>query len=154
MLPRPDLNALGVNYRRSPVMTIGRDVYLDSRLMIRKLEELFPPSYAHPALSSPATVGLAALLDKFTTDASLFLRAVHMMPPTAPALSNKAFRKDRAGFYAQSWTIQELEKRHKEAIAHVRHMFDIAELLFVDGRNWVASTAQPSLADLEGLWRM
>jgi glutathione S-transferase len=42
-LPRPDLKKrLGVNYRRIPVMSIGRDIYCDTLIMLEKLEELFP----------------------------------------------------------------------------------------------------------------
>ena len=49
--------ALGVKYRRSPVMAIGREVYVDTRIMIAKLEELFPASAEHPRLSMPETTG-------------------------------------------------------------------------------------------------
>ena len=71
---------MGVNYRRSPIMTIGRDVYVDSRLMIAKLEERFPPSAAHPGLSSPETQGVAALLRNFVVD-NMFVAAVRNFPP-------------------------------------------------------------------------
>jgi hypothetical protein len=54
-------------------MAIGRDVYLDSRAIIQRLEELFPASEQHPGFSTPETAGLAALLNKFTVDASLFV---------------------------------------------------------------------------------
>jgi hypothetical protein len=72
-MPRPDLSALGIKYRRTPSMAIGRDVYLDSRAIIQRLEELFPASEQHPGFSTPETAGLAALLNKFTVDASLFV---------------------------------------------------------------------------------
>jgi hypothetical protein len=38
ILPRPDLARLGINYRRIPLLAIGCDVYLDSRLIIYALE--------------------------------------------------------------------------------------------------------------------
>ncbi|KAL2105253.1 hypothetical protein VUR80DRAFT_8677 [Thermomyces stellatus] len=41
VMPRPDVAALGVNYSRIPVLSIGRDAYLDTRLLIRKLEALY-----------------------------------------------------------------------------------------------------------------
>lgn len=34
VLPRPDLEKLGITYRRIPVLAIGRDVYCDSALII------------------------------------------------------------------------------------------------------------------------
>jgi hypothetical protein len=42
-MPRPILSErLGVNYRRIPLMAIGRDIYIDTRIMLRKLESLYP----------------------------------------------------------------------------------------------------------------
>ena len=40
ILPRPDITRLGINYRRIPLLSIGRDVYLDTRLILQKLEQL------------------------------------------------------------------------------------------------------------------
>ncbi|KAF2681738.1 hypothetical protein K458DRAFT_479280 [Lentithecium fluviatile CBS 122367] len=42
ILPRPDLEKLGLKYCRIPIFAIGRDIYLDTRLILRKLEEKFP----------------------------------------------------------------------------------------------------------------
>ncbi|KAI7541100.1 hypothetical protein KC331_g8780 [Hortaea werneckii] len=94
ILPRPDMEALGVRYRRSPVMAIGRDIYLDSRMILRKLEELFPSSTEHPALSSKETEGMAALLNKFVVDAGVFSKAVGIMRPDRAALQDPTFVKD------------------------------------------------------------
>ncbi|KAK5123719.1 hypothetical protein LTR85_002355 [Meristemomyces frigidus] len=150
IMPRPELETLGVRYRRTPSMAVGRDVYIDTRMILRRLEELFPPSKAHPALSSPETAGLAALLNKFTIDASVFSRAVQMMPSNR--LKDERFVKDRAGFFGKGSTLQAALSRRPETIAHMRHLFDIAESLFADGREWVAGTKAVSFADLEGVW--
>ena len=34
MLPRKDLEALGITYRRIPLLSVGKDVYADSSLII------------------------------------------------------------------------------------------------------------------------
>ncbi|KAI7182669.1 hypothetical protein KC352_g23115 [Hortaea werneckii] len=94
ILPRPDMEALGVHYRRSPVMAIGRHIYVDSRMILRKLEELFPPSAEHPALSTKETEGMAALMNKFVVDAGVFSKAVGIMRPDRAALQDPAFVKD------------------------------------------------------------
>lgn len=119
-------------------------------MIIQRLEELYSGSDPYPALSSKETAGLAALLNKFTVDASVFSKGVQIMPPDFPAISNKAFVKDRAGFYGRNWSIRNAVRQRPESLAHVRQCFDIAESLFVDGRDWVAGTSSPSLADLEG----
>lgn len=42
-MPRPILkDRLGINHRRIPIMAIGRDIYIDTRIMLRKLETLYP----------------------------------------------------------------------------------------------------------------
>lgn len=59
VLPRPDLEALGITYRRIPIMAIGRDVYCDSSLIIDVLEERFPDK----AFAAPELVGYAKGLE-------------------------------------------------------------------------------------------
>ncbi|KAF2171848.1 hypothetical protein M409DRAFT_18081 [Zasmidium cellare ATCC 36951] len=152
ILPRPDLDALGVKYRRSPVMAIGRDVYLDTRLMISKLEEMFPASSQHPGLSSPETNGLAQLLQKLSIDGSIFQHAVRQIPRDSALMKSPAFQKDRAGFFGPQWDLDDARLWRPEAIIHMQQCFDIIESLFIDGRSWVAGTETISLADLEGVW--
>lgn len=153
-MPRPDLAALGVQYRRTPTMAIGRDVYLDSRMIIQKLEQLFPASSQHPALSTSETVGLAALLDKFATDASLFTAAVTLISwdPSAPGMRELA--QDRAGFFPKAWAEDDAALTKKEGVTRVRQSFAILESFFADGREWIGETAKAGLADLEGRKRI
>jgi glutathione S-transferase len=40
--PKPDLAALTGGYRKTPVLQVGRDVILDTGLMVRVLERLYP----------------------------------------------------------------------------------------------------------------
>ena len=46
--PKPDLIALTGGYRRAPVMQIGADIYCDSHLILRKLEQLHPEPTLFP----------------------------------------------------------------------------------------------------------
>jgi len=39
VLPRPDLEALGITYRRIPLLAVGKDVYCDSALIIDTIVE-------------------------------------------------------------------------------------------------------------------
>lgn len=131
-------------------MAIGRDMYVDTRMILQRLEELFPASAEHPGLSSKETAGVAALLNKFVADASVFSYAAAIMPLEAPALKSSKFMKDREAFSGRPWTIDHVRAARPEALVHVRQSFDIAESLFADGRQWVAGTKGPSFADLEG----
>ncbi|KAI1133288.1 hypothetical protein F5Y10DRAFT_85570 [Nemania abortiva] len=100
ILPRPDVALLGVSYRRIPLLSIGRDVYLDTRLIIQKLEALYPPSAAHPGISSAHTTGLAEhtaleqLISTRVIEGDLFKQGVACFP--AGIFNDPAFLRDRA----------------------------------------------------------
>ena len=52
VLPRPQLESLGITYRRIPVLAVGKDVYCDTSLISRKILELQGPNgklNSHPA---------------------------------------------------------------------------------------------------------
>lgn len=133
-------------------MAIGRDIYLDTRLIIARLEEIYPPSSEHPALSTKETDGLANLLQSLAIDVSMFQVVAKNIPSHFPLLRDEKFQKDRAKFFPPS-SIKTSEKLIRlEAIANMRHFFDMVEALFADGRKWVGGTPQPTLADLEGVW--
>ncbi|KAK6527058.1 hypothetical protein TWF281_010253 [Arthrobotrys megalospora] len=162
ILPRPDVAQLGISYRRIPILSIGRDVYLDSRLIIRKLEELYPSSAAHPSLS--ATTGdqkaIERLLDYLMTDSGIFRNATQLLPSNLPALKDPAFLKDRAEFAGivpgkapPPPTIANPKLRKPTAASEVRDAAELLETtLLADGRNWVLKTDGPSLADIEAVW--
>lgn len=54
MLPKPDVVALTGGYRRTPFLQIGADVYCDSALMCRVIDEVAPA----PPLYPPAATGM------------------------------------------------------------------------------------------------
>jgi glutathione S-transferase len=150
ILPRPDLAELGINYRRIPLMSIGRDIYYDTRLILARLEQSFPASSLHPALSTPKNKGLEALLEKFTVDAGIFSKAAQSLPPDLPTMKDEKFIKDRAEFTGSSWSQEARVKGYPEALAHIRHAFDILEAMLLDGRQWIGGTDKISLADIHG----
>ncbi|KAI5927422.1 hypothetical protein F4810DRAFT_706789 [Camillea tinctor] len=175
VLPRPDVAALGIAYRRIPLMSIGRDVYLDTRLILNKLEQLYPPSAAHPSLYSSVNPNqdraLARLLLHRTM--SVFMHAARLLP--AAVLSDPAFVRDRAalvGIEIKSTGTDALasaplapaniHKARPEALVEAREVIAfLEETLLVDGREWISSvelesggrtTKGPSLVDIEAVW--
>ena len=148
-MPREDLNALGVAYRRIPVMSIGRDVYCDTRLILAKLEELF----ADGALGAQQAdqKAIEKLLEKWTIDGGVFLRASQLIPTEMPLLNDANFTKDREEYTGRSWSKDNILKMRPEALADMRSMFEFLETtLLADGREWILKTEKPSLADIEG----
>jgi hypothetical protein len=112
ILPRPDLARLGIAYRRIPVLAVGRDVYLDTRLILRKFESSAAAAGAvtagsasascRPPLGAPAGTDAAALerlLAVLTTATDLFARAAALLPRSLPLMRDPAFRRDRRDFF-------------------------------------------------------
>jgi glutathione S-transferase len=63
-LPRPHLTPMTGAYRRIPVLQIGADVYCDTRLIARKIDELFPNPPLYPAGLEAAADGLTQWADR------------------------------------------------------------------------------------------
>ncbi|KJZ73904.1 hypothetical protein HIM_06797 [Hirsutella minnesotensis 3608] len=152
MLPRPDVARLGIAYRRIPIMAIGRDVYLDTRLQLRKLEELPGPK---PKLGSERGDDqvVERLLSIAATDGGVFRTAAALLPPTLPLLKDPAFQRDRADLMGAPFDPEALSHGRPEALRELLGVFELLETtLLADGRNWLLKTDGPGLADLEAVW--
>ena len=82
-------------------MSIGRDIYCDTRLILQKLEERFP-SGALGALE-PDQKALEKLLESYTSDGGIFVRATQSLPVEMPLMNDPKFVKDREEFMGRSW---------------------------------------------------
>jgi glutathione S-transferase len=152
-MPRPDLELIDVGYRKIPIMAIGKDIYIDSRLIISKLETLYPDSTLTPATSAEA--GIRKLFESWTIDGGIFANAVTLMPywtKTGP-LSSKAFVDDREKLAGRRMTAENMEAGRPGGAQHIQQAFDLLENTFLaNGRDWVLGTQGPSLADIDAVW--
>ncbi|RDL37606.1 uncharacterized protein BP5553_05039 [Venustampulla echinocandica] len=152
VMPRPDVSAIGTNYRRIPIMSIGRDIYNDTRLIIQKLETFYPASPTHPPLSSnPAQ---EKLLEGWVIDGGLFARGSQLLPTDLPLLKDEKFKKDREQMSGRSWNQEDLERARPESLVYMREQFKfVEEQILADGRDWVLGSGKgPGLADIEAVW--
>jgi hypothetical protein len=153
-MPRPDVAALGTSYRRIPLISIGRDIYNDTRLIISKLEEFYPTSNQHPSISASSTndKALEKLLEVWAIDAGLFNRAVQLIPSDMPLLKDEKYQKDRENFSGRRWSKEKIDAARPEALVEMRAQYEMLEdVIFADGRDWVLGTESPTLADIEGM---
>lgn len=91
MAPKPELTPLTGGYRRIPVLQIGADIYCDTALILRVIEQRHPT----PACLPPPLAGAVSLLEDWA-DHRLFMQTV---PPTIVRLIDQlpaAFFADRA----------------------------------------------------------
>lgn len=157
ILPRPDLKALGVTYRRIPVLAIGRDIYCDTRLQLKALETQYPTSTIHPSinLDTPEHAAICALFEKWSIDGGLFGRGALLIPADGEFLKDPKVQRDRSDFSAFSWTAEHVIKARPESMVSVREAFVLLEdSLLKDGRKWSVNTTKPTLADIEGGLRL
>src|SRR5258708_7605588 len=106
-MPRPDVQALGLNYRRIPLMAIGRDVYCDSRIVLRKLEEFFPDGAL--GASDPEQKAVEKFLEIWSIEAGLFGRASQLIPSSMPLLNDPKFVTDREAYSGRSWSKEQID---------------------------------------------
>jgi len=104
VMPKPDLTALTGGYRKTPVLQIGADIYCDTALIARRLEQ----EKSIPALFP---LGQEMVAQTFATwaDSVVFAHAVSLVfqPESVavrfgklPPEAIKAFLADRAGLFS------------------------------------------------------
>ena len=151
MLPRPDLEALGVSYRRMPVLAHGRSVYCDSRLIIDYLESAFPSSDL--AATTPEQEVIRKLLESWTIDGGVFNQASGALPPELPLLHDQNFVKDREQWAGRSFRADDIREMRPEALVHLLQIFTWLENgLLSDGRDWILGTRSPQIADIDAIF--
>jgi len=153
-LPRPNIVSIGTKYRRIPILSIGRDIYNDTRLILRKLEQLFPsPQYPSISSSSGDHKAIEFLLEHWAVDEGLFKYAAALIPTNMPLLKDPKFTKDREQFSGSSWSKENVERARPAALIEMLNAFHTLEGGFLaDGREWILNTDAPTMADIEAVW--
>ncbi len=90
IMPKPKLTPLTGGYRRIPVMQIGADVYCDTEIIVRVLEELFPEPTIYPGNSK----GLCHMISLWA-DRRLFFAVIAVVFEKMGAMVPKEFIEDR-----------------------------------------------------------
>ena len=130
-------------------MSIGRDIYCDTRLILEKLEARFPDGAL--GATQPDQKAIEKLLEKWCVDGGVFNRASQLIPPEMALLNDPNFKKDREDLSGRSWDKKTITEMRPEAISHIRDAFAFLETgLLADDRKWILNTEKPSLADIEG----
>lgn len=147
-MPRPDLALLPVAYRRIPILAIGRDIYLDTRLIIRKLESLFPSPNPLGATNAQDRF-ISGLVERYFIEGPVFGIAAGLLPVEIATESN--FNKDRQGFLGRNWSKEELENGRGDCLSYIKGLFSfLEETVFQDGREWILIGEGPKIADIDG----
>jgi len=137
VMPKPELTALTGGYRRTPVLQIGCDIYCDTALICRVLEERAP----EPTLYPSEEAGSAQMLAQWA-DSALFWNAVPfgIQPTTAAFIFGKAPPEAVKAFAADRAALRPNAARPNPADAGVAlaHQLAWLESLLNDGRSHIA----------------
>jgi len=135
-------------------MAIGKDIICDSRLIISKLESLYPNSTL--SLASPAEVGMRKLFENWTIDGGIFAACCKLLPYWTPngLLQDTKFLDDRQGLMGgRRMTAKLMEAGRPDGLQHIRQAFEMLESTFLaDGRKWILGGDQPTVVDIDGVW--
>jgi glutathione S-transferase len=153
VMPKPDVVALTGGYRRTPFMQVGADVYCDSALMCRVIDQLHPEPPLYPASAG----GMQHVLAQWA-DSALFWAAIPfaMQPAGAAHLLKylqpeevQVFAADRAAMTANRPRVG----RHDNGAALASYLAWL-ESAFVHGQPYLCG-ASPCIADVavaQSLW--
>lgn len=150
-MPRPDLERLGIAYRRIPILAIGRDVYCDTRIIIDKLEKLFPKN----SLGSIHAYeqGLERIMQTWINDGGPFWRSAGLIPPDVGVMLDQKWTADRSEMTGTTFNRDTMAAGRKDAYAHMKVNFEIVEHgILADGRKFIFATEEPTLADIHTIW--
>ena len=145
IMPKADVIALTGGYRRTPFLQIGADIYCDTALMARVIDERHPEPPLYPA----EIAGTAQMLAQWA-DSTLFWTAIpYTMQPAgvaalfanAPPEALKAFAADRAPFTANM-----VRQTTADATAALHTYLGWLETHVADGRGFLVR-GQASIAD-------
>lgn len=135
--PRPDIAAPGVNYRRIPILSIGRDIYCDTLLILQKLESLYPASKQHRRLGCESGdrtgVALERLLEKWA-DVVVFQAAAAVISSDLDLMKDEGLQRDREELWRRRWDKRAQDELRLKGLADMRANFDFLEDLLGDGR--------------------
>ncbi|KAF2728005.1 hypothetical protein EJ04DRAFT_120401 [Polyplosphaeria fusca] len=165
MLPRPLLTTtFALPYRKIPILTIAREIYCDTSLIIEALEHFFPASptgpygtiYPPPTSSSTTDTlapwiyrGLARGFASFWTDRPLFRATTGLIPAQ---VWETEFGVDRAGLIGHAIDAEKIGRKRGEMLASLDLHLSLLEPSLAGGEGaWAMPTREPSLADVS-LW--
>ncbi|KAH8827584.1 hypothetical protein DL96DRAFT_1599528 [Flagelloscypha sp. PMI_526] len=145
MPPRPELSALGVGYRRIPVLIIGRDIYCDTGRIVNAIESHCSHRSIYPTRedgSNDAT--FIWTWSKHYVERIVTLPVVQLIPwEKFPP----AFIDDRSQLLGAPIDVKTMADIRPLTLSKLTTELHLIEEQLADGREWMMNTVTPSLAD-------
>ena len=147
IMPRPDTIPLTGGYRKTPVMQIGADVYCDTSIICRVIDEIYPENTIYPEEHLAMINTVAHWTDTFLFKVCVAIAFQPKAAATNPLFQDEsamsAFMADRADFSKGS---SELGMPFETAEPHfIAHLNQLDQQLFAGGPFLFGD--KPSIAD-------
>ena len=147
VMPKPEVIALTGGYRKTPLLQVGADIYCDTALIAKKLDEFAPEPDLHPAAHAASAMVLAQWADSVLFQ---MVMPVLYQPGSAEKLFSqftpeqlKTFMEDRAAMRKNSTVRRPPLAEAKPALIR---LLTALEAQLGDGRAWLLGAA-PTIAD-------
>lgn len=145
VMPKPDVLALTGGYRRTPILQIGADIYCDTALIARKLDELSDQPTLYPQEHRLSAQAIATW-----TDAILFRIAVTLVFQPAVIKHRFSSEEEAKAFVADRMALSKKGTQRKITLAEATAVFDNVlrdyEVQLSDGREFLLGE-NPTIAD-------
>lgn len=141
VLPRPDLEALDITYRRIPVLAVGRDVYADSSAIIDVILNQLGGK------DKIATSKADKAFEVWGNDT--FKSVMPLLPPQA--INDETFAKDRATIFPIIAKPELLKSLEPTALAELKSRLDTVEKVFLADGPYIGGD-KISVADVHVIW--
>lgn len=139
IMPKPKLIPLTGGYRRIPVLQIGADIYCDTTIIIRKIDELFPEPAIYPGGMEAACHAMNMFADR-----RLFWSTTPVIFEKLAAVVPKEFIEDRSKMM-QGANFNEIGLLAPDARNQLRAFLDILDRQLASQRYLLGNSF--SLAD-------
>lgn len=152
VLPRPDLQKLGVNYRRIPLCAIGSDIVVEASLIMDELEGHFFPEPKYYT-ASILTEGAFKTTNDQVAMSRFGLAVSNLFPPEFSAATMPAFVKDREDFLSHKLGGDSVNKvvQDQAKIEMLQLADKIENFHLEDGRDYLLGS-EFSAIDAEYSW--
>ncbi|OAL17939.1 hypothetical protein AYO22_11095 [Fonsecaea multimorphosa] len=153
-MPRPVLkDNFNVTYRKIPVLAIGREIYIDTSLILEALESQFPSAQGYGTLYPSSSAAFRPLLRGFAsywTDRPLFRVTTGLIPPS---VWRTHFGVDRSNLIGHKLDVEKLGRKVPENLSGLDLQLSLLEPLVsgTQAKPWIFGADTPSVADL-ALW--
>jgi glutathione S-transferase len=141
IMPKPDLIPLTGGYRKIPVMQIGADIFCDTQIILRELEQRYPSPSIFPIKN-----GLAYGLG-FWSDRLFFMPSVGVVFGEIGHMVPEAFKEDRAKMSGSTFSTEAMQAAAPFAKDQWRAHADFVAETLEDGRDHMGG-AKPGAADI------